>query len=214
MSAPLPPPLDPALRDAVRASILSDLRPAPARSLASRAALVLAGALLGCGVAAVSFGKKLGAVVAHPLEDVVGLVAVGVSAYVVARALAPRSRASARSKLTMSAVLALLWFAFLAFLADGGAPGPHAKATSCLMVSSIGGLIAAAAALYAFRKTDPWAPRQSGALLGAAAGLVGAAGVGITCVYREGGHLAVGHALSIPLLALLGAALGKRVLRP
>lgn len=206
----------PALRDAIRASIAADLAPARSRGVRARAAIVATAAFAGCALAAVSFGKKPGAPLAHLVEDVVGALAIASAAGAIAGGLDPRStsRRSARVKALIPLALGALWIGYLALMADGGASGPHAAATSCLMVSTIGGLVPAIAAMMVWRKADPFAPRRSGALIGAAAGLVGSAGVGITCVYREGGHLAIGHALALPLLAALCAVIGGKMLKP
>lgn len=49
---------------------------------------------------------------------------------------------------------------------------------------------------------------------GVCAGTIASAGVGIPCPGEHGGHLLVGHWLAVPLLALFGALIGRRVPSP
>ncbi len=68
--------------------------------------------------------------------------------------------------------------------------------------------------MWVWRKTDPWTPRLSGALIGACAGIIASTSVGIVCAAGHGGHVLVGHWLVVPLLAIAGFAVSRRVLAP
>jgi hypothetical protein len=73
----------------------------------------------------------------------------------------------------------------------------------------------AAGPLVAFavvrRRSDPVAPRLSGAALGAAAGAWGAVGIALHCADATPGHVAVGHVLPVVLAAVIGLLVGNRV---
>jgi hypothetical protein len=73
----------------------------------------------------------------------------------------------------------------------------------------------AAGPLLAFtvirRRSDPVAPRLSGAAIGAAAGAWGAVGISLHCRHVTPLHVAGGHVLPVAMLALLGVLLGQHV---
>lgn len=77
----------------------------------------------------------------------------------------------------------------------------------------IGALVSGGIMLL-WRRTDPFSPGLSGALVGLLGGLAGAVGIGFACPSSEGWHMCVGHGLTLAALVILGWRLGKRLLPP
>jgi hypothetical protein len=61
------------------------------------------------------------------------------------------------------------------------------------------------------RRSDPLAPRLSGAALGAAAGAWGALGMALHCGDARPVHIVLGHLLPVAVLTLVGVLVGDRV---
>ncbi|MEJ7732106.1 MAG: NrsF family protein [Polyangiaceae bacterium] len=192
--------------------MLADSAPARSASAAARRLVVLGASTLTLALAAVSFGKKLGAPRDNLRELAVGAVMLAGGAALVAIAMPPSTR-SRGVRLALLVTFVGAWAAYLGWTSStpGGPPLP---ALSCLAVSTIAGALALVLGHWAWRNTDPWTPRWTGARLGALAGGAGAAGVGVACTYHDLGHLLVGHGLALVLLASVGAAIAHRTLRP
>ncbi|NLE87494.1 MAG: DUF1109 family protein [Myxococcales bacterium] len=77
----------------------------------------------------------------------------------------------------------------------------------------IGALVSGGIMLL-WRRTDPFSPGLSGALVGLLGGLVGSVGIGFACPNAEGWHMGLGHGLTLAALVGLGWLLGKRLLPP
>ncbi len=224
MSAPEPPKMrsddEPgeALRLAIRASLLKDDPPiAKPRSLSARVSLVLGVVALAVGLAAPMVGKKKAY---PPFADVVPpvVVAVLVLASSLVGAFSPSldRRLSARGRHVMAWVLVATWLSYLVIAAHPiawrGALEPAALV--CWARALLSGGLAGGAAMWLFRRSDPWSPGLTGALIGASVGCVGAAAVGLGCPGAELGHLLVGHGLIVPLLMVAGFFVGRRALKP
>lgn len=216
-SPPSGRPPSAATGDAIRAMIAADLAPVPLRSLQARALRV--------GLAAFA-----AAVIVAPLPSaptirstagpaiVVGVVtALAATAGIVA-CFAPigAHRLGARSKLLLAAAFLAVWLTYVVSIAHSmtAAGMVEHKAIGCAVRSFVAGLLLGIFAFRVFRYSDPWAPRQSGALIGVAAACVTAAGVGVGCASSDLGHLLVGHVLGLPVLALIGALAGRRRFSP
>lgn len=100
---------------------------------------------------------------------------------------------------------------FHVFIGDAGM---CAHAARCGVMSSLIGAVAAAGFFYVWRGTDPFSPRASGMGLGLMGGIAGALVAGFVCPGQSSWHVVLGHGLSLVVLALGGAAIGKRVLSP
>jgi hypothetical protein len=87
-------------------------------------------------------------------------------------------------------------------------------AARCGAVALVVGGITALTTFVIWRRTDPFTPRLSGAIVGLSGGLVGAAAVGLACPSAEAWHLGVGHGLSTLCLASAGWLVGGRFFAP
>jgi hypothetical protein len=130
-------------------------------------------------------------------------------------------RAGLGVRRALVAGLSLLTLAVLGALAPGFEPlgdftahgGPD-HALACAYHTLLTGLAAGGALLLLWRRTDPFTPALSGALLGGTGGVVGTLSACLACPTDEGWHLMLGHGLAVSALALLGAAAGRRWLAP
>jgi hypothetical protein len=206
-----------ATRDSIRAVIAADLAPVRSRSLGGRALLVGVAAL-GAAVLVAPSPPVPGLKPAYGRAILAGVMAVLAATASIVASFAPIGgrRLGARSKLLLAAVLLAGWLTYVVSIAHGATAAGVVEATAigCGARSLVAGLLLGAAAFRVFRHADPWAPRQSGALIGMAAGCVSAAGVGVGCASCDLGHLLVGHALGLPVLALIGALAARRRLQP
>jgi hypothetical protein len=84
----------------------------------------------------------------------------------------------------------------------------------CGMVSFVIGACASLGILLLWRRTDPFTPRLSGALAGLIGGLAAAIPMGLVCPGKECWHLWLSHGVSLVLVIVLGATLGRRWLTP
>ncbi|HYJ09748.1 MAG TPA: NrsF family protein [Polyangiaceae bacterium] len=102
------------------------------------------------------------------------------------------------------------WFPFSKFVA--GYSGDHAIV--CAGVALLFGALVAGGALFAWRRTDPYTPGISGALIGVVAGLATGSGMTVACGSHEAFHACFAHGLVVFALAALGFGFGRRMLSP
>jgi len=93
-----------------------------------------------------------------------------------------------------------------------GSPAGHA--IGCGLVALFFGALIAGGALVAWRRTDPYNPGISGAMIGLVAGLASGSGMSIACSSHEMLHSCVAHGAVVFALALAGFAVGRRLLTP
>jgi hypothetical protein len=93
-----------------------------------------------------------------------------------------------------------------------GSPAGHAL--GCGLVALFFGALIAGGALVAWRRTDPYSPGISGAMIGMIAGLASGSGMSIACSSHEALHSCVAHGAIVFALALAGFGLGRRLLAP
>jgi hypothetical protein len=209
-----------AIRDAIRAVVAADLAPVRARSLRARVLVVAAAAAATIALTAPSFGMNLtGTVPEYGRASIVASLVALLGILAIVGSFAPLGglRLGPRAKLVTLGALLAGWAAYLVTIAtalssSGAAAGM--AATACATRSAVPGVLAGIVSIWAFRHADPWTPRRTGALVGAAGGCIAAAGLGLSCGSLELGHLLLGHGLVVPLLALLGALTARRTLRP
>lgn len=115
----------------------------------------------------------------------------------------------------------LLFVAYLALVSTSrasfsefsqGYPAGHA--VSCGLIALFFGALVAGGAMVAWRRTDPYNPGLSGALIGMVGGLASGAGISVACPSHEAWHSLSAHGLVVFALALLGFGLGRRMLAP
>jgi hypothetical protein len=206
-------------RDAVRAAIVAELEPLEPMSVKKRALFVLGAAVASAALAVVSYGsmglhglaKNAVAVVVCGIVALLATLAIGGSYTEKGQQILGRNNRG-----LLVATLIVLWslylFAGMTDQALGTAlAGP---AIGCGLRSLVAGALGGGAMMWVWRNTDPWTPRISGALIGACAGSIASAGVGIPCAAELGGHLLIGHWIAVPLLALVGWLAAPRILAP
>src|SRR5262249_11468330 len=88
-------------------------------------------------------------------------------------------------------------------------PAHHLKCFSATLLLALGPFAAFA---FVRRGTDPVHPVATGAALGAAGGAWGSVLIDLHCPASAAEHIAFGHALPAVALALVGAAVGARLL--
>ncbi|HHH10782.1 MAG TPA: DUF1109 domain-containing protein [Sorangium sp.] len=207
-----------ATRLALRHAIVADLQPTKARSLASRGLAVALVGVFAVAVAVASFGVGglTRAATAMPL-------ALGSGAIVAAAAASmfgfgPSSDGSFRKKRQWLLALALLsgWSFMLWFIHDPATRHSVLTPTgaACALRGAMSSLLATGGLLWIWRRTDPWTPHLSGAVLGTTAGVLAAAGISMGCGGNHAGHLLWGHWLLVPLSAIVGTLVAPRILRP
>jgi hypothetical protein len=110
------------------------------------------------------------------------------------------------------AVAFVLWRYGLGSLYQLASPWPTRPGYRCFAMSVATGAIPLFAALMAWRHVDPMTPRATGAAFGAGAGLGSALLIDLWCPVSYVPHLLIGHVLPIAVLAVVGAAVGGRIL--
>jgi hypothetical protein len=205
----------------LRARILEEARATPSPTVADRrAGTIVAGCL--AGGASLLLSYRLG-IPAGRSSSVLVAIALGggVSALVATWVAGSRGGSMlGRSRALLAAVtilvpLALVAWATLVSGVERGvvlAGGTMHEHLGCIAFTLLFALGPFAALAYTRRGTDPVHPRPLGAALGAAAGAWGGALIDVHCKVTTVEHFAIGHALPIVLLSVLGALLGARVL--
>lgn len=84
----------------------------------------------------------------------------------------------------------------------------------CGLLAIFFGLLVTAGGLVAWRKTDPYSPGLSGALVGIVAGIASGSGMTFACASHETYHAIFAHGFIVFVLALAGFGLGRRLLSP
>ncbi len=208
-----------ATRDAIRNAVRADLEPVRSASVSARVAMG-AGAAIACGaLVVISFGSAgFDGLRRNLIAVAITAVAALLTALFVGASLSRRADgwSSRRARTLLVATVITGWSLYIIASVTDEALGAALRwaAIGCSFRSVVAGLVGLGAMLWVWRGTDPWSPRVSGALMGACAGSIASAGVGIPCPSDQGGHLMLGHWLAVPILAAIGAAISKRVLAP
>ena len=218
MTSPLPPP---DLRARVLAAAHAE--PMPSRAVGVRRNAVIVAAGLAASVAVLyriggpgTYGRRSDYFVAlAALWLMVGGVATwgGVAR---GRSMLGRSAASRTLVATLTPVALLLTAvaASLAWPATGESPAGTPEHVICIvftLVFALGPLIAFAAVR---RRSDPVAPRLTGAAIGAASGAWGALCIELRCEHASVLHVTLGHVIPVALLTLIGLVVGDRIIAP
>jgi len=97
---------------------------------------------------------------------------------------------------------------------QGAAEVPAPPTWMCLAMAAMVATVGLSALVAAFRYAVPVAPRARGAALGAAAGAWAGLAMHLRCPSAAPLHILLGHAVPIALVALLGALVAPRFVRP
>jgi len=155
------------------------------------------------------------------LYGAIGWSAVLAATLLVGLASPPGRRPRAAVRWAVALAIPLVFFAYLVQTAWASVPfevfshgAPAAHAVRCGALCFAVGAIMASGVMLLWRGTDPLTPGLSGALLGLVGGVGSALGFGIACPSHESWHLIVSHGVVVASLAVLGAAVGRRLLAP
>jgi hypothetical protein len=194
--------------------------PAPTRSrvLRTRAWLFACGIV---GALAIFFLEGGVRVAARPpslmaLTSLGTAVIVGTGVWVLftrGRSVLGRSGAQLIVAAVGSAVLFVAWRYRVSSIFGLAQAWPERPGFRCLALSVVTGALPLLGALLSWRRAVPVSPIATGAAFGAGAGLGSALLVDLWCPVSYMPHLLLGHLLPIGVLALLGGALGSRILR-
>lgn len=113
--------------------------------------------------------------------------------------------------LTPAALLATSLVAALAWpqtLHDDATMGSHLVCVVFTLLCALGPLAAFA---IVRRRSDPVAPRLTGAAIGAASGAWGALAIELHCGHASPTHIVLGHLLPVVMLTLVGVVIGDGV---
>ncbi|MCC6217553.1 MAG: DUF1109 family protein [Polyangiaceae bacterium] len=129
-------------------------------------------------------------------------------------------RASRWGRFALLGVLPASFAVYLMLIADEWIPlasfgAEHqARAADCGLHAIVISAFLTAAMMLVWRRTDPFSPGLSGALVGLAGGLVGALAVGAVCPTHDAWHLLLSHGTLVALLSAAGWLVGRRALAP
>jgi Negative regulator of sigma F len=164
---------------------------------------------------------QISGVVRTALFGALGWLGAQVLIVFVALARPPGKRGSRTVRISLLIGLPLLFVGYLALLstdhfglAKFTEPSTAGHAAACGVVALLFGALIAAGALVAWRKTDPYNPGLSGAVIGTVAGLASGSGMSIACGSHELLHSCLAHGAIVFVLALAGFGLGRRLLAP
>lgn len=111
------------------------------------------------------------------------------------------------------AFVVLAWIAY-AVMPPVAAGSAHVSTPACLVRGMMLALIPMTVLVVLWRRTDPFTPRLTGAIIGGWAGLTGTIGLTMACPSTDLAHIIVGHGAAIIGGALIGSLLGRRLLSP
>ena len=133
----------------------------------------------------------------------------------------PGKRGSRGVRIALLAIVPLAFVGYLLLVSNEqfafakfaqGYPAGHA--IGCGLVALFFGALVAGGAMIAWRRTDPYTPGISGALIGMVGGLASGAGMSLACPSHEAFHSCFAHGMVVFALALLGFGFGRRMLAP
>ena len=206
---------------AIRAECTEDLKPCPSHSVRGR--LLLSGLLCGGLLLLTSVFSQ------HAPADLLSVGVLGALAWVIVQLLvlimglgtAPGKPGGTRRRMIMAVTVPTLFLVYLACMGTGhGSPSTlFSEAAACVYTAKCAlfcfglGAVASGGLFFLWKRSDPFGPGASGALLGLVGGLVGGV-AGLGCAGMPAWHLWLGHGLSLCLLVVACGLLGRRVLRP
>jgi hypothetical protein len=206
------PPADMSAR--IRELVARDMAPQRGPSPLARIAAGSVAAAIAVGI-----GAMMGRDLARAPANVLAVVMATLAAIVVATGLGvARKRPAPLAARVTLALLPPLAFAAIVLVSGWASPSGMALGADALGACLTRGAMLAAlplvVAVVAWRRTDPFTPRLTGAMLGGWAGLAGAVGVTLGCPSSDVWHIAIAHGGAVVGGALIGAVVARRFLRP
>ena len=201
----------------IRERCTQDLQPARGLSAASRWAVGVAIVAATMVSVVAVYGTSSASA---PLERALSGLAVAVALIAAGTFVGLGRGGPARVSVGTRAVMALgplvLFFGFVwltSALSLFDVAGGSARQT-CLFEGALIAAVPMTALLLLWRRTDPFAPRLTGALIGGWAGLTGAVGLSMACPSTDAVHLLFAHGAAVLGGSAVGAWLGRRLLSP
>lgn len=205
-------------RNAIREAVAADLDKVVPRSLGTRIVHGIIAAVIVGALTMASFGPSaLTSTLARSDGLVIGLVITTLVVLYASSAFMPRLERVGRDTrlLAVVGIIAVYAIYLVSSVSEPAwASALGGMAIGCGVRSLAAGAIGAGAMMWIWRRSDPWTPGLSGALIGACAGIVASTCVGLVCTGGHGGHMLTGHFVAIPLLAIGGFVVSRRVLAP
>jgi hypothetical protein len=205
----------------IRRACTSNLEPAHPLSRQRRLLLTAVVALAGL-VAMLAFGLRHGTELHSGAESALwgalGWASVLLVVLGIGVARPPGKRLGAATRLLVATLVPLFFFCYLALGASDTLPLDHALddggTLGCGLFTLLSSAVVALGVILPWRRTDPFNPTLTGALLGLGGGLVAAIAMGVVCPCHEGWHLWLAHGASLVIVVLIGAWVGRRWLAP
>ncbi len=216
------------LLDEIRKDLAPEVPPGPRGDTLGQKKLPLSRLQrVGLSMVALFVGLALSAATAlidapQPLILTAAAFSLSAAGLMLAGAIPGAARLDQPARRVVLALLILTTFTALALHAEDflswtefiqGDGGVHAA--TCAGHSLATGVMASSALMFLWRRTDPFSPGLTGAILGFIGGALGTLSVGFLCDHgSEGIHLTMSHGLSALLLAGLGYWAGQKWLSP
>jgi hypothetical protein len=183
--------------------------------------ITLALALAGVLVIAVTRGGELAPLeplLSSALYGALGWAAVLLAVFALGILRPPGTRATGWIRVSVAVLVPATFLIYLAFLASDRLPIQEALGSSSIMACGVHTLLASAGValgvMLPWRRTDPFNPGLTGALLALGGALAASIAMGVVCPSREGWHLWLAHGLTLISIVLVGAWIGRRWLAP
>lgn len=205
----------------IRRACTNNLEPAHPVSRRRRLLLTVGVALAGLVAMlanGLQHGSDFGSGTASVLYGALGWASVLLVVLGIGVARPPGRRLGWGSRMLVATLVPLFFFVYLAFGARDTLPLNHALddggTLGCGLFTLLSSAIVTLGVIAPWRRTDPFNPRLTGALLGLGGGLVAAIAMGVVCPCHEGWHLWLAHGASLVAVVLIGAWVGRRWLAP
>lgn len=205
----------------IRRACTSDLTPAGSVSARRRLLLTALVALAGLSAllaAGLHDHRDLGANTESVLWGALGWAGVLSVVIGIGVARPPGKRLGWPARVLVATLVPLAFLAYLALATRETLPVDRALddqgTLGCGVYTLLTSAVVALGIMLPWRRTDPFNPGLTGALLGLGGGLVAATAANVVCPCREGWHLWLAHGASLVLVVLIGAWVGRRWLAP
>jgi len=205
----------------IRRACTCDLE--PARRVSRRRRLLLTGVVVLAGLVVMlstglQRGREFDSGAASVLYGALGWASVLLVVLGIGVARPAGKRMGWRARMLVATLVPLVFFVYLGLAAKSTLPLSHALddggTLGCGLFSLLSSAVVTLGVMLPWRRTDPFNPSLTGALLGLGGGLVAATAMGVVCPSHEGWHLWLAHGASLVTVVLIGAWVGRRWLAP